>query len=41
MMKDITAPNRAELANIISAEVHKQMMPMKDLLDKKTMKSKN
>ena len=35
MMKDITTPNRAELADIISAEVHRQMMPMKELLDKK------
>ena len=35
MMKDITTPNPAELADIISAEVHRQMMPMKELLDKK------
>ena len=35
MMKDITTPNRVELADIISAEVHRQMMPMKELLDKK------
>ena len=41
MMKDITTPHRAELADIISAEIHRQMMSMKNLLDKKTMKLKN
>ena len=35
IIKDITTPNHAELADTISAEVHRQMMPMKDLLDKK------
>ena len=35
IMKDITTPNRHELADIISAEVHRQIMPMKELLNKK------
>ena len=34
MINDIT-PNHAGLADIISAEVHRQIMPMKNLLDKK------
>ena len=35
MIKIITTPNHTELADIISAEDHRQMMPMKDLLDKR------
>ena len=33
MIKDITTPNHAELADVISAEVRREMMPTKDLLD--------